>query len=50
MFILGAGSLGMAQASTGSIVLLMAAIFLAGAAWIAGQALTVVVLAQSYPA
>ncbi|WCR10460.1 MFS transporter [Paracoccus stylophorae] len=50
MFVMGAASLGMASASTGSVVLLMVAIFLAGAAWIAGQALIVVVLAQSYPA
>lgn len=50
MFVLGAASLAMASASTGSVILLMVAIFIAGAAWIAGQALIVVVLAQNYPA
>jgi MFS transporter, AAHS family, 4-hydroxybenzoate transporter len=50
IFVLGAVSLVLASLGSKSVVMLMFAIFLAGAAWIAGQGLVVVLLAGSYPA
>ena len=47
---LGAVSLVLASLGGKSVVMLMLAIFLVGAAWIGGQGLVVVLVAGSYPA
>jgi MFS transporter, AAHS family, 4-hydroxybenzoate transporter len=50
IFVLGAVSLVLASLGSKSVVILMFAIFLAGAAWIGSQGLVLVLLAGIYPA